>query len=127
MGIQKVNKQAVVQLMAYILEKRITKIHTQRALHRMIEIAKWPYTTSLKHHVVRHTCGRQYSVARQRLDGEPLYWQGPVYSAGQYIRVREFLIDKFLDEKYVNGKYQYIVNHEKIRANLQELVATLAQ
>ncbi len=127
-GIGKGTKLAVAQFMAYVLEKRIIKIRTQSALHRMIEIAKFPHTVNWKLELVRPwpNSKRVYKKLVGRPSNEPLHWQCPVYSASQYIRVTEYITDKFFDVHYEKGRYSYTLNRDKCKANLRELTATLA-
>lgn len=83
----------------------------------MIEIAKFPHTIAYK---------RTRNSFTGREINDPLYWKGPIYAAGQYIRVTAYMVDKFFDVEYAKGKYFYTLNHTKCQANLQELMAILA-
>lgn len=125
-GPNKANIEAANQVIAHLLDRRIIAIHTQSALYRMIEIAKWPHTANFTTEKVTLWPGHTYRRAIQRKPGEPLHWRHSVYAGKQYRNVLEFLCEKVFDVSYAKGKYRYTFNHTKARTYLRELQAKLA-
>ncbi len=93
-GINSRSRSAMHDVLSYLYNNKITKIHTRGALDRMIEIAKFPETKNLKSW--NGTSLRSGKVT--------------AYKNQQYDNVRYTLCKEgFLIKKFDGYRYHYIV------------------
>jgi len=96
---------AALDVMAYIYESNITKIHTRGALDRMIEIAKFPYTRNWKHFGLQYLPGSGKTKPISLVSGKRTAYMNKQYDSVRYWLIRQ----GFLKQEFDGYRYHYTV------------------